>query len=248
MNFYKEQYSANRMKLAVIGKESLDELQSWVEEFFVDVPNYNYPQLRWDDIPPLTEEHLKTEIFVKPVMDQRSLDLFFPYPDEDELWQSSPGRYISHLIGHEGPGSIFAYIKAKGWANSLSSGPQGMNPGTSFFTVMIRLTDAGLKNYREIVKIVFQYIALINETGPQEWIAKEMSGLADAEFKFMQKQPAFRTTMGLSATMQKPLPRDQLLAGPYTVRKFNPEAIKAGATSLDTGQHSHHACQPAVPG
>lgn len=232
IGFYKKHYSANRMKLAVIGKESLNELQSWVEELFTDVPNYDYPQLRWDGIPPLTEEHLQREIFVKPVMDSRALDIFFPYPDEDELWQSSPGRYISHLIGHEGPGSIFAYIKAKGWANSLSSGPQAMNPGTAFFTIMIRLTDAGLKNYREILKIIFQYIALINETGPQEWIAKEMSGLHDAEFKFMQKQPAFRTTMGLSGTMQKPLPRDQLLAGPYTIRKFNPEGIKTGLRAL----------------
>lgn len=232
INFYKEHYSANRMKLAVIGRESLDELQSWVEELFVDVPNHNLPQLRWDDIPPLTEEHLQREIFVKPVMDQRILDIFFPYPDEDPLWQSSPARYIAHLIGHEGPGSIFAYIKAKGWANSLSAGPQGSNPGTAFFNIMIRLTDAGLEHYREIIKIIFQYIALINEAQPQQWITDEMSGLAEAEFKFMQKQPAFRTTMGLSATMQKPMPRDQLLAGPYTVRKFNPEGIKNGLRAL----------------
>lgn len=232
INFYKEHYSANRMKLAVIGKESLDELQSWVEELFCDVPNYHYPQLRWDGIPPLTPEHLQREIFVKPVMDQRALDLFFPYPDEDEMWESSPARYISHLIGHEGPGSVFAYIKAKGWANSLSAGPNVMAPGTAFFTIQIRLTEAGLKNYRDIIKILFQYIALINEAGPQEWVADEMSGLADVEFKFMQKQPASRTTMGLSATMHKPLPKEQLLAGQYRVRKFNPEGIRAGLRAL----------------
>ena len=30
--------------------------------------------------------------------------------------------YISHLLGDEGPGSILAALKAKGWANELMAG------------------------------------------------------------------------------------------------------------------------------
>ena len=233
IDFYKAQYSANRMKLAVIGKETLDELESWVKEFFSDVNNQDLPQLRWDGIPICSNENINTQMFVKPVMDQRMLDIFFPYPDEEDLYDSRPGRYISHLIGHEGPGSILAYIKNKGWATSLSAGASPICPGSAIFGVTTRLTESGLKNYREVVKAIFQYIAMIKEQAPQEWIVDEMSKLAEVDFKFRQKIPASRTVSGLSGTMQRPIPRDQLLSAQSLIRKFNPDAINRGLEALN---------------
>lgn len=233
INFYKEQYSANRMKLAVLGRESLDELESWVQELFSEIPNQDLPKLRWDDVPAYSESELGTQIFAKPVMDQRLLDIYFPYPDEDELWESQPSKYISHLLGHEGPGSVLAYIKAKGWANSLGSGPMNVCPGTAFFSISMRLTEDGLKNYQEIVKIIFQYIAMLKEQPPQEWIVDEMKQLAEVDFKFKQKIPASRTTSSLSGVMQKPFPRDRLLSAQSLIWKFNPEAISRGLAHLN---------------
>ena len=233
INFYKTHYSANRMKLAVLGKESLDELESWVQEFFSDVKNQDLPKLRWDGVPICSEEDIRTQTFVKPVMDQRMLDIFFPYPDEEDLYASRPGRYISHLIGHEGPGSILAYIKNKGWATSLSAGVNPICPGSAIFNVTTRLTESGLKNYREVVKVIFQYIAMVKEQPPQEWIVDEMSKLAEVDFKYRQKIPASRTVSGLSGTMQRPIPRDQLLSAQSLIRKFNPEAITLGLEALN---------------
>jgi insulysin len=37
----------------------------------------------------------------------------------------APSNYLSHLLGHEGEGSAFALLKAKGWANGLSAGESG---------------------------------------------------------------------------------------------------------------------------
>ncbi|KAJ4265772.1 metalloprotease [Fusarium oxysporum] len=77
-------------------------------------------------------------------------------------------RYISHLIGHEGPGSIMSYIRSKGWANGLNAGAYPMCPGTpGIFDMQVRLTEDGLKNYPEIVKIFFPYIALLRENPPK---------------------------------------------------------------------------------
>jgi insulysin len=39
MDFYKGCYSANIMKLSVIGRENLDKLEQWVRTLFSDVPN-----------------------------------------------------------------------------------------------------------------------------------------------------------------------------------------------------------------
>jgi insulysin len=232
INFYKEHYSANRMKLVVLGKESLDQLQEWVEEFFAEVPDQNLPQLRWDGIPVYDEKSLGIEVFVKPVMQKRQLDLHFPYPDEEDLWMSKPGRYISHLIGHEGPGSLLAYLKAKGWANDLSAGAAPLCPGTGHFSCSITLTEDGLKNYPEIVKAFFHYVALLKDASPQEWVVDEMAKLNEVEFKFRQNIPASRTTSGLSGVMQQPLPREQLISGQYLITKFDPEAISRGLSEL----------------
>ena len=229
---YEKHYSANLMKLVVLGKESLDELESWVEEFFSPVVNKELPQNRWDDVQPFTENEVMTQIFAKPVMDTRSLDVYFPYPDEDDLFESQPSRYISHLIGHEGPGSILSLLKAKGWANSLGSGAVDVCPGSAFFHISIRLTEDGLKEYREILKIIFQYITMLKDTPPQEWVFDEMKEMSEVQFRFTQKAPASKTTSKLSAFMQKPLPRDRLLSAISVLRKFNPDAIAKGLAHL----------------
>jgi len=131
MEFHDKHYSSNRMKLVILGREPLDTLEEWAADLFAGVRNKNLAQNRWEDAEPYGPHELLTQCFAKPVMDSRSLDLTFPFIDEEGLFESQPSRYISHLIGHEGPGSIMAYIKSKGWANGLSA---GMYPPSPAFT------------------------------------------------------------------------------------------------------------------
>ena len=225
ISFHDKNYSANQIKLVVLGKEPLDELEKWVGELFAEVHNKDLPQKRWDGVEPLTKTELMTQIFAKPVMDQRTLDITFPYQDEDGMYETQPSRYISHLIGHEGPGSILAYIKAKGWANGLSAGPMTVCPGSAFFTISIKLTEEGLKVYQKLVEIVFQYISLIQGTPPQKWIVDEVSGMAEVDFKFQEKASASSFAHSMASTMQKSLPREWLLSGETLIRKFDADAI-----------------------
>lgn len=232
MKFHEKHYSANRMKLVVLGRETLDELEQWVGELFADVKNKDLPPNRWDDAQPYTAEDMSTQVFAKPVMDVRSLDIYFTYRDEMEMYDTQPSRYLSHLIGHEGPGSILSYIKAKGWANGLSAGALPICPGSAFFTISIRLTEDGLKEYHQVVKVIFEYISLIKEQPPQQWIFDEMKNLAEVDFKYKQKSPASRFTSRLSSVMQKPFPREWLLSGSALIRKFDPDAIKEALSYL----------------
>ncbi len=142
IEFHAQHYSANRMKLVILGRESLDLLQNWTVALFSAIVNKNLPQNRWSDEAPFRPSDVGIQWFAKPVMDTRELNLTFPFIDEEELYESQPSRYISHLIGHEGPGSIMSYIKGKGWANSLSAGGYSICPGTpGVFDVQIRLTE-----------------------------------------------------------------------------------------------------------
>ena len=237
IKFHNKHYSANRIKLVVLGRESLDELESWVGELFAGVQNKDLPPNRWDGVQPYSDNEFLTQIFAKPVMDSRLLDIYFPFQDEEHMYETQPSRYISHLIGHEGPGSILAYIKAKGWANGLSAGAMPVCSGAAFFTISIRLTEDGLKEYQEVVKAVFQYISLIKEVPPQKWIVDEVKGMAEVDFRFQEKSPASSFTSRISSVMQKPLPRKWLLSGSNLIRQFDSPAITKALTYLRTDNY-----------
>jgi insulysin len=122
IDFHEKHYSANRIKLVILGREPLDVLEGWAADLFAGVPNKSLPQMRWEDEVPFGPEDLLTQCFAKPVMDSRQLDLGFPFIDEELLFDLQSSRYLVHLIGHEGPGSIMSYIKSKGWADGLHAG------------------------------------------------------------------------------------------------------------------------------
>jgi insulysin len=232
MKFHSKHYSANRMKLVVLGRESLDTLEEWVEEIFSQVPNKDLPRKRWDDVSVYTDTELLTQTFARPVFQSRSLDLSFLYRDEEEYYESHPSRYLSHLIGHEGPGSILAYIKAKGWANGLAAGGSSLCPGSGIFNISVKLTEDGLKHYQEVTKIIFQYIAMVREQPPQKWVVDEQIRVSEVDFRFRQKMPPSRTTSALAAVMQKPYDRKMLLSGPAVIRKFDADLLTQAMSYL----------------
>ena len=248
MDFHDKHYSANRMKLVVLGKEPLDQLETWVADLFADVRNKDLPQNRWDGVQPYSEKEVLTQVFAKPVMDTRLLDIYFLYEDEEHMFRTQPSRYLSHLIGHEGPGSILAYIKAKGWANGLSAGAMDVCPGSAFFTISVRLTSDGLKEYQEVVKTIFQYISLMKESPPQQWIVDEIKGMAEVDFRFKQKSPASSFTSKLSSVMQKPLPREWLLSGTKLIRDFDATAIIKAMSYLRTDNYRLTIVSQEFPG
>ena len=63
-----------------------------------------------------------------------------------DKYESKPASYLSHLIGHEGRGSVLSLLKQKGWANGLSSGLFNSGSGFSIFGVQIDCTDNGIEN------------------------------------------------------------------------------------------------------
>ncbi|KHN95135.1 a-pheromone processing metallopeptidase Ste23 [Metarhizium album ARSEF 1941] len=208
LEFHAKHYSANRMKLVVLGREPLDVLQKWVVELFSGIENKNLSPNRWTEEPVYREADLATQCFAKPVLDSRTLVLMFPSLDEETMFETQPGRYISHLVGHESPGSLMSYLKTKGWVNSISSG-----------------AHPGLDHYPQITNIFFQYVAMLRESPPQEWIFEEQKRVAELDFKFAPKVFASKFTSSVSSVMQKPLPREWLLSGQSRLRTFDPSLI-----------------------
>lgn len=230
MKFHQENYSANRMKLVILGQESLDTLEKWASEMFGSIKNKDLPKKTWA-LPVLTPKELSTITTAKPVMEQRRLEIEFPWTDEEDSFECPSSRYFSHLIGHEGPGSILAYLKEQGWASALSCGGSQLCPGSNLFEITIALTPKGFEKYEDVLKVLFEYISLLRETPPQEWIVKEMQLLNEIQFRFKQKSRPESTTSKLSERMQRSIPREWLLNSSST-RSFDSSAIAAGVEQL----------------
>ncbi|XP_003701355.1 insulin degrading metalloproteinase isoform X2 [Megachile rotundata] len=186
LEFYNKHYSANLMALCVLGKESLDELEQMVVELFSQVENKEAELLVWPEHP-FSEEHFKTKWYIVPIRDMRNLCIIFPLPDLQEHYKASPTYYISHLLGHEGEGSLLSALKERGWCNTLGSGNRLNARGFQFFVVYIELTEEGIQHVDDIVLLTFQYINMLKKHGPIEWIYNEYRDIAKMNFRFKEK-------------------------------------------------------------
>ena len=113
--FYLQHYHAGRMVLAVLGKESLKDLEAMVRARFDEVPvgtSYALP----DPVSLYATDTMPLWQIVEPKKELRQLSFIFPVPSNRKLYATKPLSYVANLLGHEGPGSLFTVLKAKGWA------------------------------------------------------------------------------------------------------------------------------------
>ncbi|KAI9136484.1 Metalloenzyme, LuxS/M16 peptidase-like protein [Paraphysoderma sedebokerense] len=227
MKFHDQYYSANIMKLVVLGRENLDTLTEWVVTKFSGISDKNIA------IPgslvtehPLTKKQLMRVVKVRPVKDLRLLELMFPTPNYDQWWRSKPQRYLSHLIGHEGEGSLLSFLKKKGWANNLSAG--GSSGGYNFasFKISIDLTVQGLENYEDIIEAVFSYIRLLGSSNPHRWIHDEVSMIAELDFKFKEIGNISSYVSRTAGKLQKLYPFEETLAASNLMYEWQPDLVK----------------------
>ncbi|KAL0093600.1 ubiquinol-cytochrome c reductase core subunit 2 [Phycomyces blakesleeanus] len=231
LKFHDSYYSANIMKLVVLGRETLEELTEWTVEKFKDVRNKGIDPPSFPNHP-LTKNELMKQIFVKPVKDVRSLEMTFPFPDQRPLYAVQPGCYISHLIGHEGRGSVLSLLKKHGWANYIQAGSIHGGIGFEFMRVNIDLTEDGLAHYEEVILAVFNYIELLKKSGVQKDIFNEVQSLASLAFRFKEKSPASQYASRMAGLMQHGYPSEYILSGPSLIREYNPELIEENLSWL----------------
>ncbi|GLH05411.1 SFRICE_018075 [Gryllus bimaculatus] len=224
LKFHDKWYSSNIMSLCIIGKESLDDLQEMAVSMFSNVKNKTVKVPYWPEHP-FGPEQVKIKGYVVPVKDLRTLNITFPIPDLHEYYKAGPGHYLSHLFGHEGPGSLLSVLRTKSWCNTLVGGARTSTMGFGFFGINVDLTDEGIEHVDEIVQLVFQYVNLLKAEGPMEWIFKECSDIARMHFRFKDKE-APQSYASTTAVNLQLYPLEEVLSGPYITTEWRPDLIE----------------------
>jgi insulysin len=224
LHFYNDHYSADIMVLAVVGKEPLTKLRQWVQEKFSSISNTGRTRLE-ADVPLFAADQLPARVNIVPVKDQRSLSLTFPVPPVEEHMRTKPTQYISHLLGHEGKGSLLSLLKDKGWSDGLSSGLGVSLPNSATVNVSVRLTPPGLEHVDEVVAYVFRYIEMMRESGVSKWTFDEQRKLAQLRFLYAEKVEPIALARSLASDFHL-LPAEELLRGNYSLDEFDPALIQ----------------------
>ncbi|KAI3760352.1 hypothetical protein L1987_50746 [Smallanthus sonchifolius] len=224
---YNEFYHGGLLKLVVIGGESLDVLESWVLELFTKVKTSNASK---SEVKPGLPVWSPGKIYrVEAVKDVHVLDLSWTLPCLRKSYLKKAEDYLAHLIGHEGRGSLLFFLKAKGWATSISAGvgDDGMQRSSVayVFGMSIHLTDSGLEKIYEIIGFVYQYLKLLRQVGPQEWIYRELQDIANMDFTFAEEQPQDEYAAELSANLLI-YPPEHIIYGDYAYKEWDEETIK----------------------
>lgn len=224
LRFYQKHYSANAMRLVVMGKQSLNELQDLVTPIFSEVPNRDY-QAQEIEAPLFSEGSLPLLVKVKPQATLRQLEISFPVPDYRQRYQAQPLSYLGNLVGHEGEGSLLSQLKTEGLAESLSAGSGLAWRGGALFSLNVALTERGVQDYDRVLQLVFAYLDMLREEGPQQWLYEEQSQLSALRFRFKEAREPINYVSAVANRMHYYAMQD-VLQGPYLMTDYDPALLQ----------------------
>jgi len=222
--FFKQNYSANTMKVALTSPRSIENMQKIAVKYLTQIPNNNItkPVIM---TPLLTDKQLALEVQMKPTAELKLLQVNFLVPSVKDEYMYQPGGYISRLLGSDHKGGLSDYLQKLGLAESVSAGFYGAHSDEySQFSMTFKLTNKGLSKQDTIIGSLFAYINLIKEQGINQLQYSEQKKSLDNYFQFLPKQASFNNVMSLAANMQQ-YPLQDLLAYSYRLDAFNPTFI-----------------------
>ena len=224
LQFYQANYSANRMKLVVLGKESIEDLEALAVKNFSEVPNKKLEIKKYDHIS-VIDDSLPRKINIKSIKEIRRLQLMFPMPSTRRHFKSKPGDMIGHLLGDETEGSVLSYLKQKGWATSLSAGAGSESKDFAFFGVEISLTQAGVDHIDEIIQSVFIYLNIIRNDNNLSRYFDELKRIGEISFQFKEKESPYSYVSRLASNLQR-LPAKYVLISRWYYDSYDDKLVK----------------------
>ncbi|KAF8205797.1 Metalloenzyme, LuxS/M16 peptidase-like protein [Mycena galopus ATCC 62051] len=212
IEWWSKEYCASRMRLCILGNESLDDLAVLASKLFSPILNRGADPLPMVTSSPTGPEERGTLVAIQTIMTFHALEISFPIEWQPPFWRHKPMSFISHFVGHEGPGSIHSYLKGKGWITALSCAPQNLARGLSTFKVTVYLTIDGFKNHREVSLTVFKYLTLLRESQFEGFHQHEIVTLAQTKFRFKEKSRPDSYATWVAEHMTRPVPLELILS------------------------------------
>lgn len=224
--FYDRYYSANNMRLALVSKQSLDELEALARTHFASIPDKKVarPEVT---ISGLTAAEKGKVIHYTSLREMRQLMIEFPITDNSDQWRVKPNTFVNNLITSEEPGTVGEYLRRVGLINVLYGylAPDAYGKD-GYVRVIAELTDKGLAERDHIIAAIFDYLEVIKQAGVDEAYYRELKAMLQKDFENAAKPQPLQQAMSLSRN-QFDYPVANLLNANYVYTHFDRDAIHA---------------------
>eukprot|EP01084_Bolivina_argentea_P304873 526609_1 len=214
LKFHKTYYSSSIMKLAIVGKESIDSLQKMVMNTFSGIANTKRSRPVYESFPRVFDLSKNPILYkVVPIKERRELRLSWLMPSCYELTRTNPTSLLSYCLGDESKGSVLSLLKHKGYATGLMAGLGYSLPEFALMRVTVYLTPQGLENWNEIVSIIYEYIACMRQLSEKQWHTYfiERSKVRQMNFNFKGKEKPYGYARSLASNLQRNYTRHNFL-------------------------------------
>lgn len=220
-DFYQQQYSASRMTLVLVSAAPLAEQQSWVEQYFQQLPAH-LPAKKSLSQPLYLAEHLGIQLNIQPHKPTQRFVLSFALPDIQPWYRFKLVSFLAHLLGDEGPGSLLSGLKAKGWVNAMSAG--GGIDGSNYkdFTLSFELMPEGMQQQEQILLESFSYLAMLKQQPFPQTLFRERQQLVQWSFLYQENKAPLQLASDLAVNLQH-YPIEDYVFGDYRMELPPPE-------------------------
>ena len=158
-NFYLKYYSANLMKLVLLGNNTIEELEKLATDKFTNITNtfklapqcdYGYSGVKFP-----------IEIRFNPSTEKNTIHFIFPIEiDLRKYIESQPFAYIGTLLSYSGKQSLVQKLKSLGYLLSIDFGKSVLNCWVLYEVEMV-LSDKGIENYEHVkVKLILKILKM----------------------------------------------------------------------------------------
>jgi insulysin len=207
VDWYTKHYSSNLMHIAIYTALPVDEIKPLVAEHFARVVDRNYTNQKID-VPVLDPVLAKKIVHIKPLKQVRTVELQWELPPAFAHKRlSKPDRLVGAILGDEGPGSVLATLRKKHLALGLSAGASNSGRDNALFSIDLSLTEAGLKQWQDIVSLIFKSLSEVKAAGFKKYMWDESLQRDLNSWRFQARTSSvFDSAMGQAeAMMREPL-------------------------------------------
>jgi len=245
LQFFEQNYSADQMALVALSNEPLDALEAWITPMFGQVRNRELGPSPIE-VPLFRSADLPAVLRYKSIKEGHRVSYTFPVPAFRPHYRTKPGSFLANLLGHEGEGSLYQRLLREGWVESLAAGGESVDERTALLTVEIALTDAGYARLDKITEALFDYVALLRASPPQEFRYAEQARIAELGFEFQEPSDAVRLVVSVAPGFME-YPPEEVLTGPILMTEFDAPLIETYTNALTPENLLMEVSGPDVP-
>lgn len=230
-DLFEEAYTARNMTLVVLGPESLQALESKVNQHFSDLPEgRKYDKSRF--APVRLKKRGPVHLRLAGQGGEPRLTLRFPFGQKLDPHGVDPFAHFSRLISAKHEGGLRAHLIEQGVVTDLRTRSGFISETDATLDIEMPLTSAGLERLDDIMAAVLGYISMLKREGVRKDLYQETQRFGKRQFHKFESPTVIQYVNHLARAMQI-FPAKYALSGTILPGDYEPGPLKEFVENLE---------------